>query len=66
MTLCTRLSNHYFPLPTVQVKYFGCSFVFDASKIWNDFPDNVRSATSIASFRKSSKLICFVGVPPHD
>ena len=33
-------------------------FAFDAPKIWNELPDNVHSATSIASFRKKLKLTC--------
>ena len=36
-------------------KQFGLSFAYDAPKIWNELPDDVRSATSIASFRKKLK-----------
>ena len=36
-------------------KHFGHSFAFDAPKIWNDLPQDVRSATSVASFRKKLK-----------
>ena len=35
-----------------QAKHFGQSFAFDAPKIWNEPPNDVRSATSVASFRK--------------
>ena len=37
------------------VKHFGHSFAFDAPKIWNDIPHDVRSATSVASFRKKAQ-----------
>ena len=40
-------------------KYFGHSFVFDAPKTWNDLPDNVCNAKSIASFRKMVKTYLF-------
>ena len=38
-------------------KQFGLSFAYDAPKIWNELPDDVRSATSIASFRKKTQSI---------
>ena len=41
------------------VKHFGNSFAFDAPKIWKELLDNVRSATSIASFRKKLKTYVF-------
>ena len=53
----------YQPSIYISTKQFGLSFAYDAPKIWNEFPDVVRSATSIASFRKnlrhrySAKLI---------
>ena len=34
------------------VKHFDHSFAFDAPKIWNELPHDVRSAASVASFRK--------------
>ena len=43
------------------VKHFGHRFAIDATKIVSELPDNVRSATSVASFGesgKSSKLTC--------
>ena len=40
-------------------KHFGHSFAFDAPKIWNDLPQDVRSATSVASFRKKLKTYLF-------
>ena len=33
-------------------KHFGLSFVYDDPSIWNDLPDDVRSAKSRSSFRK--------------
>ena len=53
----------YQPSIYKSTKQFGLSFAYDAPKIWNELPDDVRSATSIASFRKnlrhtySAKLI---------
>ena len=38
-------------------KHFGLSFAYDAPKIWNALPDDVRSAISLHSFRRSSKSI---------
>ena len=37
------------------VKHFDHSFVFDAPKIWNELPHDVRSEASVASFRKKLK-----------
>ena len=44
-------------------KHFGHSFAFDAPKIWND-PQDVRSATSVASFRKKLKTYLFAKAYP--
>ena len=54
--------HHYLTIPPCHsslyksAKHFGLSFAFDASKIWLDLPYDVRIATSVASFRKSSKF----------
>ena len=45
-------------------KHFGNSFAFDAPKIWNDLPQDVRSATSVASFRKKLKTCLFAKAYP--
>ena len=45
-------------------KHFGHSFAFDAPKIWNDLPQDVRSATSVASFRKKLKTYPFAKAYP--
>ena len=45
-------------------KHFGHSFAFDAPKIWNDLPQDVRSATSVASFRKKLKSYLFAKAYP--
>ena len=40
-------------------KQFGLSFAYDAPIIWNDLPDDVRSAKSLSSFRKKLKTYLF-------
>ena len=40
-------------------KHFGLSFAYDAPRIWNDLPDDVRSAKSLSSFRKKLKTYLF-------
>ena len=45
-------------------KHFGHSFAFDAPKIWNDLPQDVCSATSVASFRKKLKTYLFAKAYP--
>ena len=61
----TRLSHpdrQYLPVPPFHssvfksVKHFGHSFAFDAPKNWNELPHDVRSTTSVASFRKKLKI----------
>ena len=46
------------------VKNFGHSFAFDAPKIWNELPHDVRSATSVASFGKKLKMFLFAKAYP--
>ena len=46
------------------VKHFGHSFAFDALKIWNELPHDVRSAASVASFRKKLKTCLFAKAYP--
>ena len=36
-------------------KHFGLSFAYDAPKIWNDLPDDVRLSTSLHSFQKEAQ-----------
>ena len=48
---------HFAPSVHKSYKHFGLSLAYDAPKIWNDLPDDVRSATSLLSFRRSSKPI---------
>ena len=38
-------------------KHFGHIFAFDAPKIWNDLPQDVRSATSVASLQLVNRLV---------
>ena len=40
-------------------KHFGHSFAFDAPTLWNDMPDDVRSAPYLACFRKKLKSYLF-------
>ena len=46
------------------VKHFDHSFGFDAPKIWNELPHDVRSAASVASFRKKLKTYLFAKAYP--
>ena len=45
-------------------KHFGLSFAHDAPKIWNGLPDDVRSATSLHSFRRKLKTDLFAQAYP--
>ena len=45
-------------------KHFNLSFAYDAPKIWNDLPDDVRSATSLHSFRRKLKAYLFAQAYP--
>ena len=62
--------HQYFTVPSFHspvfksVKHFGHSFTFDASKIWNEIPHDVRSATSAASFRTKLKTYLFAKAYP--
>ena len=40
-------------------KHFGHSFAFDAPMVWNDLPDEVRSAPIFACFIKRLKSYLF-------
>ena len=46
------------------VKHFDPSFAFDAPKIWNELPHDVRSAALVASFRKKLKTYLFEKTDP--
>ena len=46
------------------VKHFDHSFAFDAPKIWNELPHDVRSAASVASLRKKLKTYLFTKAYP--
>ena len=45
-------------------KHFGLGLSYDAPKIWNDFPDDVCSATSLHSFRRKLKTYLFAQAYP--
>ena len=46
------------------VKHLYHSFAFDADKIWNELLHDVRSAASVASFRKKFKTYLFAKAHP--
>ena len=48
------------------VKHFDHSFAFDAPKIWNELPHDVRSAALVASFRKKLKTYLFAKAYPPE
>ena len=47
------------PISTQIQNHFGYSFAFDAPTLWNDLPDDVRSAPTLACFRKKLKSYLF-------
>ena len=48
------------------VKHFDRSFAFDPPKILKELPHDVRSASSVASFRKKLKIYLFAkAYPPY-
>ena len=64
VTLIINISKFLVPLLTLQVSQTLCifcmhSFTFDAPKIWNDLPNDVHSATSMASLRKKLQTYLF-------
>ena len=44
-------------------KCFDHSFAFDAPTVWNDLPDDICSAPTLACFRKRLKLYLQKGIP---
>ena len=60
-TRCSHPDHQYLTVPPFRssvfksVKHFDHSFAFDAPKIWNELTHDVRSAPSVASFRKKLK-----------
>ena len=47
------------PICTQIKKHFGHSFAFDAPTLWNDLPDDVCSAPTLACLRKKLKSYVF-------
>ena len=45
-------------------RHFSRSFAYDAPKVWNDLPDEIRSAQSLASFRTKLKTYLFTKAYP--
>ena len=60
-TLLFLLSAHQ---SSSQSNIFDHSFAFDAPKIWNKLPHDVRSSASVASFRKKLKTYLFAKANP--
>ena len=54
----------FHPSLFMSVKHFGHSFAFDAPRIWKELPHDVRSAASVASFRKKHKNYLFAKAYP--
>ena len=69
-TRCSHPDHQYLTVPPFRlsvfksVKHFDHSFAFDAPKIWNELPHDVRSAASVASFRKKFKTYLFAKAYP--
>ena len=45
-------------------KQFGFSFAFDAPTVWNSFPEDIRAAPTIASFRKKLQTYLYAKAYP--
>ena len=63
-TRCNRPDKRFLEIPqfypwlyTNKNNHFGHSFAFDAPTLWNDFPDDVHSASTLACFRKKIKIV---------
>ena len=69
-TRCSHPDRQYLTVPPFRssvfksVKHFDHSFAFDVPKIWNELPHDVRSAASVASFRKKLKTYLFAKAYP--
>ena len=50
-------SFQFYPSVYKSKKHFGHSFAFDAPTVWNDLPDQIHSAPSLACFRKKVKIV---------
>ena len=46
----------FYPSFHTTVKHFGNSFAFDAPTVCNALPDEIRTSTSLASFRNIKKV----------
>ena len=49
----------FYPSVHKSKNHFGHSLAFDAPTLWNDLPDDVRSAPTLASFRKKLNSYLF-------
>ena len=65
-----RPTEHFLVVPQFRPsihkskRHFSPSFAYDAPNVWNDLPDEIRSAPSLASFRKKSRLYLFTKAYP--
>ena len=55
---CCKKSHIFYPIYKPK-RHFGLSFPYDASRIWNDLPDDACSAKSLSSPRKKLKTYLF-------
>ena len=58
------LKSLFVPSVHKSTRHFGLSFAYDAPKIWNDLPDDVRSNSSVNTFRKKLKAYLLSKVYP--
>ena len=45
----------FIPCVHTSSKQFGVDFAYDATKVWKELPDDIRSVTSLLSFWKKLK-----------
>ena len=56
----------FYPSVHKSKRHFGHSFAFDAPTLWNDLPEDVHSAPTLACFRKKLKSYLFdKAFPPY-
>jgi len=53
----TRGSNQMFRLPKIRTEIYKNSFAYTGAKLWDNLPINVRSASSLQSFKNQIKNI---------
>jgi len=48
----------YFIVPQTRTKFGDCAFSVSGLTVWNSLPESVRSAETLASFKRKLKPIC--------